>query len=272
MSKVVLITGISSGFGKAISEFLSEKDYKVYGISRKPLDVKRGIVVLKGDVTNRDSINKAVAELLEHEKRIDVLINNAGMGIGGPIEYSSLSEIGIQMDTNFTGTVNTIQAVLPIMRQQRNGMILNVSSIGGIMGLPFQGFYSASKFAVEGLSESLRMELRKYNIKVVVIRPGDFFTNFTANRKVIDQIPSGNSYDRQFQQTLAVIEKDEKSGLNPSFLARKIAQIIEKKNPAHTYVIASAEQKLAVLLKKMLPSSWFFPILESHYQIKAKVL
>ena len=265
MAKVILITGISSGFGKAISEILPDKGYKVYGISRRPLEERKGITVLKGDVTDIDSIKTAVHSLLEKEGKIDVLINNAGMGIAGPIEFCSPLEIRTQMDTNFTGIVNMIQAVLPAMRSQRQGLILNISSIGGLMGLPYQGFYSASKFAVEGLSEGLRMELKPYNIKVVVIRPGDFLTSFTSNRKMVDQL-SGNPYEMQFKKTISVIEKDENGGLKPEYLAKKIAGIIEKRNPDNTYVIATAEQKLAVVLKKILPSSWFFSMLESHYK------
>ena len=270
MVKVVLITGVSSGFGKATAEILVSKGYKVYGISRKQnTDQNPNIKALQADVTDKDSVHKAVTSVIEAEGRIDVLINNAGMGITGSIEDASPEDINLQMNTNFTGYVNMIQAVLPVMRKQGGATIINTSSIGGLMGLPYQGFYSASKFAVEGLSEALRMELAPYNIKIVVIQPGDFFTNFTANRK-----PSGNSkpesaYQSQFQKTLSIIEKDEKGGLPPDFLARKVARILEQKNPCSHYIIATLEQKFAVVLKRILPGSWFSKILSSHYGIKA---
>lgn len=270
MTKVVLITGISSGFGKATAEILSGKGYKVYGISRKQSDNLTGsIKVLQADVTDAVSVQKAVSTLLSKEGRIDILINNAGMGISGSIEDSSPEDIGLQMNTNFTGYVNMIQAVLPAMRKQGGATIVNISSIGGVMGLPYQGFYSASKFAVEGLSEALRMELKPYKIKIIVIRPGDFFTNFTANRKPVATAVSGGTYEAQFGKTLSIIESDEKKGLSPDFLAKKLAKILEQKNPCNQYVVATLEQKFAVLLKRILPVSMFSNILSSHYGIKS---
>lgn len=268
MQKVVLVTGISSGFGKQTAELLAQSNYKVYGISRKPLPVNPGIHQLISDVTVPSSVNQAVETLLKAEGRIDVLVNNAGMGISGSIEESSAEEIRLQMDTNFMGFVHTIQAVLPTMRKQREGKIINISSIGGLMGLPFQGFYSASKFAVEGLSEGLRMELKQFNIKVILVEPGDFHTNFTANRKIIASGGKGSAYESQFSKTISVIEKDENGGLPPLFLARKLLKIIEKKNPCQNYVVATFEQKLAVVLKRVLPGSWFTGILAPHYGIK----
>jgi NADP-dependent 3-hydroxy acid dehydrogenase YdfG len=269
MEKVALITGISSGFGKATGGVLSSKGYKVYGLSRKQNDDLTGnIKTLQVDVTDRAAVLKAVATLIEKEGRIDVLINNAGMGISGAIEDSSTEDISLQMNTNFMGYVNMIQAVLPAMRKQNSGTIINISSIGGLMGLPYQGFYSASKFAIEGLSEALRMELMPFKIKVIVIQPGDFFTNFTANRKPSLNNSSDGAYEKQFRNALSIIEKDEKGGLSPDFLARKIARILEQKSPCHHYVIASFEQKFAVLLKQILPGSWFSKTLSSHYGIK----
>jgi len=179
MEKVVFITGISSGFGKSIAEYLSQKGYVIYGTSRKAVEGNDRINVLKVDVIDVVSVKAAVQNVILKEGRIDVLINNAGMGISGPIEFSSVENIKLQMDTNFMGMVNVIQSVLPVMRKQGEGTIVNISSIGGLMGLPYQGFYAASKFAIEGLSEALRMELKPFHIKVVVIRPGDFFTSFT---------------------------------------------------------------------------------------------
>ena len=265
--KIVFITGISSGFGKATAEYLSQKGYTVYGTSRRSLEINNQIKVLKVDVTDVNSIQKAVETVVEKEGRIDILINNAGMGISGPIEFASDEDIRLQMDTNFMGMVNVIRAVLPVMRKQQEGTVINISSIGGLMGLPYQGFYSASKFAIEGMSEALRMELKPFRINVVVLRPGDFFTSFTSNRKS-DQVSETNPYHQQFRKTLSVIEADEKGGLKPVYFARKLACIIEKKNPRPTYVISTAEQKLAVVLKRLLPTKLFAAILGSHYGIK----
>ena len=136
------------------------------------------------------------------------------------------------------------------------------------MGLPYQGFYAASKFAIEGLSESLRMELLPFKIKVVVLQPGDFYTSFTANRKPVIA-NDGSAYQEQFEKTLSIIEKDENGGLKPEYLAKKLGKIIVKKNPCHSYIIATPEQKFAVVLKRILPGSLFASILSSHYGIKS---
>lgn len=268
MQKIIFITGVSSGFGKSMSEYLSQKGYKVYGTCRSIIETSRNYKLLKADVTDKASVDEAVQTILSNEQRIDVLINNAGLGISGPLEFSSSQDIKLQMDTNFLGTVNVIQSVLPAMRKQKSGTIINFSSIGGIMGLPYQGFYSASKFAIEGLSETLRMELKPFNIKVIVIRPGDFNTRFTSNRKIEQDLNTNGPYEVQLGKTMAIIESDERGGMNPDILARKMYYIIKSKNPCHSYIIASTEQKLAVILKRILPVSWFSGILSSHYGIK----
>jgi len=268
MKKVVFITGISSGFGKSTAEYLAQKGHVIYGTSRKDIDDEDRINVLKADVTDVDSVKAAIETVVQKEGRIDILINNAGMGISGPVETALSDDIRLQMRTNFMGAVNVIQAVLPAMRKQKSGTIINISSIGGLMGLPFQGFYSASKFAIEGMSEALRMELKPFNIKVVVIRPGDFFTSFTSNRKADENISGNNPYEPQFRKSMSVIETDEKGGMKPEFFARKLARIIEKKNPGSTYILSTAEQKLAVVLKRILPDALFAGILGSHYGIK----
>lgn len=267
MSKVVLITGVSSGFGLNVARLLAEKGYKVYGTSRRTIDPIPGVNLLKMDVLDVNSVKSGVEQVLQKEEVIDILINNAGMGISGSIEEASDEEIQLQMGTNFMGTIHMIQSVLPSMRQHRNGLIINFSSIGGLMGLPFQGFYSASKFAIEGMSEALRMELKAFCIKVVLVNPGDFKTNFTANRKVIAKAGKQSAYQEQFSKTLKIIEKDETSGLSPEVLAKKIFEIVEKRNPSPHYVIASFEQKLGVVLKRLLPDSWYSTMLEKYYGI-----
>jgi NADP-dependent 3-hydroxy acid dehydrogenase YdfG len=268
MSKVVFITGISTGFGKHTASYLAHKGYKVYGTSRKDCECDPLVNLLYMDVTDPNAVQKSINHVLEQEGRIDVLINNAGMHSGGAIEVAPYEDIRLQIETNFIGMINTIKSVLPAMRQQGKGTIVNIGSIGGLMGLPFQGFYSAGKFAVEGLSEVLRMELRQFNIKVIVINPGDFHTNNTLNRKNFLASDINKTYEEQFLKTLSIIEKDENGGWDPAIMARKIYKILEKKRPANRYVIASFEQKLAVMLKRILPGSWFDAILRGHYGIK----
>jgi NAD(P)-dependent dehydrogenase (short-subunit alcohol dehydrogenase family) len=267
MKKTVLITGSSSGIGKSILEHLISKGFSVYGTSRNPQPGNQLWDLLAVDVTKPGTIQSAVEKIMNLEGRIDVLICNAGMGIGGSIECTPEEDAKLQMETNFQGTANTIRAVLPVMRKQRGGTIILMGSIGGLTGLPYQGYYSASKFALEGLAEALRMELLPSNIHVVIINPGDFRTNFTANRRVstMETLPE---YGSQFSKTLAIIEKDESSGLDPIIIARKIENIIHSKNPKGRYIIATLEQKLAVYLKYILPTGIYCRILASHYGIK----
>jgi short-subunit dehydrogenase len=269
MKKVILITGISSGFGKETARLLSEKGHVVYGTVRRDPGLTGIVRYLLMDLTDINSIKDAFAEIIKNEGRIDVLINNAGMHTGGPIETSPTENIKLQMDTNFLGTVHLTREVLPLMRKQGGGTIITISSIGGLMGLPFQGFYSAAKFAIEGFSEALRMEVSKYNIKIVLVNPGDFHTSNSANRRSY-LAPTGayDSYNEQFKKTLAIIEKDEANGWKPEVLAEKIVKIVECKKPKQRYIIASFEQKLAVALKYILPGKLFRLILQDHYKIK----
>lgn len=268
MKKVIFITGISSGFGKETAELLSRNGHTVYGTVRKPAEIDPFVHVLQMDLLNPDSIAKAAQTVIHNEGRIDVLINNAGMHTGGPIETLPLEYVKIQMDTNFYGLVHLTREVLPVMRIQGSGTIINFGSIGGLMGLPFQGFYSASKFAIEGFSEALRMEVKQFGIKVVVVNPGDFHTNNTSNRRQFLAESAEDPYKTQFSKTLSIIENDEAKGWAPEILAKKMLKIVECKNPKHRYVFASVEQKLAVVLKKILPGKIFSKILESHYGIE----
>jgi short-subunit dehydrogenase len=268
MRKVILITGISSGFGKQTAALLAKNGHVVYGTVRKTTETDPLVNVLQMDLMNLDSVTRVVDTVLNQEGRIDVLINNAGMHTGGPIETLPLEYVKMQMDTNFLGLVHLTRTVLPVMRKQGSGTIINFGSIGGFMGLPFQGFYSASKFAIEGFSEALRMEVKQFNINVVVINPGDFHTNNSANRRGFLANSEGDPYKTQFKKTLSIIENDEVKGWAPEMLAKKMVKIVECRNPKQRYVIASLEQKLAVVLKRILPGKIFGKILENHYGIK----
>ncbi len=268
MKKIIFITGVSSGFGRQTAQLLAEQGHIVYGTVRKPANSEAKFNLLTLDLTDSASIKNAVRTVIEKEGRLDVLINNAGMHTGGPVETSPPENIKLQMDTNFLGMVSLTREVLPLMRNRGEGTIINFSSIGGLMGLPFQAFYSASKFAIEGFSEALRMEVKRFNIKVVLINPGDFHTSNSANRRKY-LAPTGPSdpYNEQFDKTLKTIEKDEANGWKPEVLARKILKIVESANPKQRYIVASPEQKLAVVLKYTLPGKWFRKILEDHYKI-----
>jgi NAD(P)-dependent dehydrogenase (short-subunit alcohol dehydrogenase family) len=271
MKKIILITGVSSGFGLQTARLLAGKGHVVYGTVRRDTAPVDNVNYLRMDLADYVSIRSAVSAVIEKEGRIDVLINNAGMHTGGPVETSPIENIKLQLDTNFLGMVHVTREVLPIMRRQESGTIINFSSIGGLMGLPFQAFYSAGKFAIEGFSEALRMEVKKFNIKIVVINPGDFHTSNSANRRnFLAPSSPGDPYFEQFTTTMAVIEKDESNGWEPEVLAAKIVKITGLRNPRNRYIISSFEQKLAVVLKYILPNKLFALILEDHYKIKSR--
>lgn len=266
MQKVILITGASSGFGKATAELLAQRGHIVYGTSRTTKE-HPSVHFLNMDVRDRESIASGVRQIIEKEGRIDVLVNNAGMGIGGSLELATPEEIDLQIGTNFMGCVNMCQAVLPHMRKQRQGRIINLSSIGGIMGLPYQGYYSASKFAIEGFSEALSAEVKGFGITVSMVEPGDFATGFTASRKNSTLTLENEDYGDSFRRSLNLIEKEENGGLKPEVLARKIAKIVECKHPRLRYVVANLEQWLSVVIKRVLPGNWFVGILRDYYKV-----
>ena len=263
---VIFITGISSGFGLETARLLSQEGHIVYGSVRHEVSPLPSVHYLQMDVRDKQAVAAAVQHIFEKEGRIDVLVNNAGMGIGGPLEFATEEEIRLQMDTNFMGLVHCVDAVLPYMRKQGSGKIIALSSIGGLMGLPFQGFYSASKFAIEGYCEALRLETRSMGIKVVVLRPGDFSTGFTGSRKKVTDEAALQAYPL-YREAINKVEHDETGGLKPEVLARKISGIIRKNNPRDGYVVASLEQRLSVLLKRILPAKWFDRILGSYYKL-----
>jgi NAD(P)-dependent dehydrogenase (short-subunit alcohol dehydrogenase family) len=260
---VVLITGISSGFGLESARLLASRGHKVYGTVRREVEILDGVNYLFADVTDREAVQRAVDEVITREGIIDAIVCNAGMGVGGPIEFTSPEDARRQIETNFGGAVALIQAALRPMRTQRSGRIICVSSIGGLMGLPYQAFYSASKFALEGFCEALRLEVRDFGISVTLVNPGDFSTGFTSGRKKVpsEAVEAYPAYAEGMQK----IEHDELGGLKPIVVARTIEKILRKRRPAYHYVVATFEQRLSVLLKRILPARLFARILGAYY-------
>jgi len=265
MKQVIFITGASSGIGRAIAGSLASRGDVVYGTSRKPDQEEKTYHLIPMDITDEVSVNHAIGTVIEQEGRIDVLINNVGIGIGGAIESFTQEEAFWQMDVNFTGMTRVTRAVLPQMRQQRSGKIINISSIGGLIGLPFQGFYSASKFAIEGYSEALAMEVRPWNIRVVVVNPGDFKTGFTANRLVTQKDQSGSDYQPAAGKAIGIMGRDEQSGCDPGLLAAAMCKIVRKKNPKYRYIIGRFDQRLIARIRHLLPPRLVRRIISSHY-------
>jgi len=265
---VVLITGASSGFGKATAELLADKGYRVYGTSRKPASENWPYTMLEMDVTKPLSIVPAISRIMEKEEGIDILINNAGFGVGGAVEETEWTLARKQFEVLLWGTLQVIRQVLPIMREHKRGLIINVSSIAGRMGLPYQGFYSSAKFALEGVTEALSMEVRPFGIKMVLVEPGDMHTEFTSRREWSVVENASSPYLEQLRKTRDIIVRNELNGGNPIKVARKIYCVIRKKYPGFRYVVGKPNEKLAVWLKGILPFRWFETILSYYYGIK----
>ncbi len=270
--KVVFITGATSGIGKACANYLASKGIRVYGTGRSlPKEdgsAMENLILLPMDITKEESIKEAIDYVLEKEGRIDVLFNNAGMGISGSIEDTTIEEAKYIFETNFFGIMRVCNIVLPVMRSQKSGLIINSSSIGGVIGLPFQGFYSASKFAVEGFSEALSKEVKPFGLKVCILEPGDFRTSFTSSRKLVKQANEASPYHSQFVKAMEVIEKDENGGCDPEAIAKLIYKIISSKRPALRYEVGYISQKFALFVKKILPDRLFENIIINHYTAK----
>jgi NAD(P)-dependent dehydrogenase (short-subunit alcohol dehydrogenase family) len=275
MDKVALITGASSGIGHACAERLTQGPYIVYGTSRRPQseivgpDGESTVRMLQMDVNETASVRKGIRTVLEEQGRIDIVVNNAGFGYGGAVEDTSVEEAKATFDTNVFGPLRVCQIVLPTMRTQGSGLIVNISSIGGRMGLPFQGLYSASKFALEGMTESLRTEIASFGIDVVLLEPGDIRTSFTDNRSRTAACLINDAYREQCEITLTKIEENERNGTRPQRVAETLMRIVQATNPKPRYVTGRFYEKLALWAKRLLPDRLFERILMMNYGIRS---
>ncbi len=267
MSKVVLVTGASSGIGKSISIFLNQKKYIVYGTSRNPDKVKDvPFNMLALDVLDVLSIEKAVEAVIAKEGKIDVLINNAGKGITGPIEDTPTDEMKSNFDTNFFGPIEVMKAVLPQMRKQKKGKIINVTSIAGYMGLPFRGIYSASKGALELVSEATNMEVKQFGVNIINVAPGDFSTNIASGR-YHTPVFENSAYKEKYAENLDLMDNHVDSGMDPLVMAKGIYKIINTQNPKIHYKIGGFMEKFSIVLKRILPDTWYQKLLMNHYNL-----
>lgn len=267
MSKVVLITGGSSGIGKSIGEFLHQKGFVVYGTSRNPERVLNTIFPLVAlDVRNSESIQTAVAKIIAASGRLDIVINNAGVGITGPLEEIPTEEIKNNFETNFFGPIEVMKAVLPQMRAQKSGLIINVTSIAGYMGLPYRSIYSASKGALELITEALRMEVKCFGIHITNVAPGDFATNIASGRYHAPVI-KGSAYEDSYGNNLKTMDEHVDGGSNPNEMAEAVYKIIQTKEPNIHYKVGAFMQKFSIVLKRILPDKAYEKILMNHYKL-----
>ncbi|MYM35413.1 SDR family NAD(P)-dependent oxidoreductase [Duganella sp. FT94W] len=223
-SKVVLVTGVSSGIGRVTAEQFAAHGCVVFGTVRSlasaaPLP---GITLVEMDVRDSDSVPRAIAEILSRAGRIDVLVNNAGVNMTGAVEETSIAEAQLLFETNVFGVMRTIQAVLPQMREQRSGRIVNVSSVLGFLPAPYMGLYSASKHAIEGLSESLDHEVRQFGIHVTLVAPAYARTSLEANSPVAKATLA--AYDRERAAVAAAVARDINNAPSPHSVAATIVE------------------------------------------------
>ncbi len=279
-SKVVLITGASSGFGKACAEHLAGLGHRVYGTSRRArfedeaaapggdATASRGSVrMLPMDVREDDSVARAVAFVQTDAGRLDVLVNNAGLALAGAVEDTTVDEARALFETNLFGVHRVCRAALPILRAQGAGLIINVSSLAGLVTVPFQGFYSASKYALESMTDALRMEVAPFGIRVVLIEPGDFKSGFTAARVFAAANNEGSPYAERCARAVGVMEDDEQNGADPAALATRLAEAIAATAPRVRYPVGARAQTLAVKLKPFLPTRVFDHALMRQYKV-----
>ena len=267
MGKVVLITGGSSGIGKSIGDYLQQNGYVVYGTSRNSSRVLDSLFPLVDlDVRNTESISKAIAKVIAITGRLDIVINNAGVGITGPLEEIPLDEIKNNFEVNVFGPIEIMKAVLPQMRQQQSGLIINVTSIAGYMGLPYRSIYSASKGALELLTEAVRMEVKPFNIKITTIAPGDFATNIASSRYHAP-ILKDSAYKPTYSNILKMMDDHVDGGSDPIEMAEAVYKIIQNHEPKVHYKVGVFMQKFSIVLKRILPDLVYEKMVMKHYKL-----
>ncbi|MBP5210896.1 MAG: SDR family NAD(P)-dependent oxidoreductase [Bacteroidales bacterium] len=253
---VVLVTGGSSGIGAATVKMLAQEGKTVYAASRRgtvPEGVSGKVFPIVMDVTDVYSVNGAVAKILEAEGRIDAVVCNAGNGIAGPVEQTSVEEGKYQFETCFWGAHNVIKAVLPSMRENSFGKIITISSVAALVPIPFQTFYSAVKSSVLIYTKALSLEVKPYGIQCCSVLPGDTKTGFTSARKFTAESQNESAYTKRFKTSVSKMEEDEKSGMPPAKIASAICKQLNKKrmNPTST---PRADYKFFSFLVRILPT------------------
>lgn len=246
-NKVAVVTGGNSGIGKCTAIALKNMGCTVYDFSRREVNTD-GIVHISADVTKEENVFSAVEKVCAVHGKIDIVVNCAGFGISGAVEFTDLSDAKRQFDVNFFGTVNMNKAVIPVMRKNGGGRIVNISSVAAVAHIPFQTYYSASKAAIESYTNALANEVRPFGISVTAIEPGDIRTGFTSARK--KSFEGDDVYDGRISRSVTGMEKDEMKGMSPDTAGKYIAKIALKKSVKPVYAIGFVYKFLAVLCKE----------------------
>lgn len=258
--KTLVLTGGSSGIGKAAVELFAQKGYKVFELSRHG-ESTGNITHVNCDVTKPEDCKAAVAEVIAQAGKIDVLISNAGMGISGSIEFTEIEDAKRQMDVNFFGAVNITQAVLPYMREAKGGRIIFVSSVAAIFAIPYQSFYSASKFAINAFAMSLKNEVKDFGIRVCCLLPGDVKTGFTDSRK---KNPAGADIYTHMNKAIESMEHDEIHGIAPETMAKRLLKLAETKSPSPFNTLGLIYH-LFMFLNRIVPTRFAYWVVGKMY-------
>jgi len=250
-ARVALVTGASAGLGHACASRLAAAGWQVAGASRRGTGGPGwdGLVM---DVDDDASGRDGVAEVLARYGHIDALVAAAGWGVAGAVEDTTIEEARAQFETNFWGCVRVVCAVLPQMRARRGGRIVLLSSLGGVIGIPFQAYYSASKFALEGWAESLAYEVAPFGVSVTLIQPGNFATDFTASRKMAAASGTGD-YAAATARAVEAMERDERNGAPPAQVAAAVQRVLAARRPPRRVSVGKTAERAGVFAKRLLP-------------------
>lgn len=250
-ARTVLVTGASAGIGRACADRLHADGWSVTGASRRGAsDGWTGLVL---DVDDDTSVRDGVAGVLAASGRIDALVTAAGWGLAGAAELCSIEEAKAQLETNFWGTVRVVQQVLPAMRAQGGGRLVLISSIGGVLGIPFQAFYTASKFALEGYGEALAYEVAPFGIAVTLVEPGNIKTDFTASRKLANAAAGDQVYRVAQAKAVELMERDEVNGAPAADVAAAVCRVLSAGRPPRRVPVGKAGERVGVLARRVLP-------------------
>jgi len=252
---VILVTGASAGIGRACADALSTNGWTVIGASRRGVSGSswRGVEM---DVDDDESVTSCVNRITVEHGQLDAVLACAGWGLAGAAEHTPIADAKAQFETNFWGCVRVVHAALPIMRTHGGGRIVLMSSIGGVIGIPYQSFYSASKFALEGYAESLAYEVEPFNVKVTLVEPGNFKTDFTSSRRLVTA-PETDPYATASTKAIEVMERDELSGANPLDVASTVLKVLSASRPARRVSVGKFDERIGVVAKRLMPFKLF---------------
>lgn len=252
----VLITGASAGIGLACADLLHQRGWKVFGASRRGSS-PGGWSALTMDVDLDGSVNAGVDSITRAEGRLGAVVACAGWGLAGAVEDTPIDQAKAQFETNFWGVVRVVQAALPVMRRQGGGRIVVVGSIGGIIGIPFQTYYSASKFALEGFAESVAYEVGPFSIDVTIVEPGNVKTDFTASRRMAEPAAGQSAYVDSMTKAVGKMMHDETNGVPPADVAVAVAKVLTARRPPRRVSVGSLDERVGPLAKRLMPYALF---------------